>query len=234
MDIETSIQKFYSEIKFPGPYTIDDLAYYDDIVCNQYLQFYDRSMKNVKSVLDMGCGAGLNTNFLARRYPQVKIDAVDFGDGIDQATAFSQQHKITNITYHKENIYSYCPTKQYDLVYANGLLPCVPDTARAIGHIKNFVKPTGTLIFGVYNKMGKIAKRFRPVDYASDTLYADQELVPWDVSFSNKQFLNWFKHWQLQEIHPSLNNNFVDLVNLFNYKNGGLTLYKFSKERIYR
>jgi 2-polyprenyl-3-methyl-5-hydroxy-6-metoxy-1,4-benzoquinol methylase len=225
--IEQQIQKFYSEIKFPGPYTIENLAYYDEIVCNRYLDFYDRSMTGVESVLDMGCGAGLITNFLARRYPNVPIDAVDFGDGIDQAQAFSEQHGIQNISYHKKNIYFYPATKQYDLVYANGLLPCVPDTTRAIGHIKQFVKPGGTLIFGVYNKMGKVKKRYSPVLYASETLYKDQELVPWDISFSNKQFLGWFKHWQVEEIHPSIGNHFVDFVNLFNYKNGGLTLYKF-------
>jgi len=33
--------------------------------------------------------------------------------------------------------------------------------------------------------------------------------------------------WKVEQIHPSIGNYFVDAVNLFNYKNGGLTLYKF-------
>lgn len=231
MNIESSIQKFYSEIRFPGNYSIENLAYYDDIVCNKYLDFYDHCMPEKITILDMGCGTGLITNFLARRYPKAKFDAVDFCDSIDQAKQFSKTHHIKNIRYHKKNIYDYNPDKTYDFVYANGLLPCVPDTTRAVEHIKKFVKPGGTLVFGVYNKMGKIAKRFRPILYASKTLYLDQEAVPWDISFSNQEFLDRFLYgWKIEKIHPSIGNYFVDTVNLFNYKNGGLTLYKFTND----
>ena len=44
---------------------------------------------------------------------------------------------------------------------------------------------------------------------------------PFETAFTNKQTLNMCADLKLIEIFPSINNCLVDLVSLFNSKNGG-------------
>jgi hypothetical protein len=94
------------------------------------------------------------------------------------------------------------------------------------------ITPTGKLILGVYNRYGKTIKKVLPVTYRSELLRADQEDVPYEVSFSNKEFLSYFLDFKINSVYPSVNKQLVDISNLLNYKNGGLTVYNLEKEAV--
>lgn len=59
MNLESQIQKFYGEIKFPGPYTLEDFKIYDEQLFNQFLVQYEQGIPKCKRVLDIGCGSGM-------------------------------------------------------------------------------------------------------------------------------------------------------------------------------
>ena len=96
MNIETQIQNFYSEIKFPGLYSVDDLNFYQESIDNKFLSMYNTGIQGSKTILDIGCGTGFITNLLAIKNPDIKIDAVDFSDSIDFAWRFGIKNKIVN------------------------------------------------------------------------------------------------------------------------------------------
>lgn len=219
------IKEFYSKLKFPGPYTIEDLEFYDDIICNDYLKMYDNYILGASSVLDVGCGSGLITNFLARRHPHIQFDAVDFSDSIDYAMHFSEQHNITNITYYKQDFLLFDSNRQYDVVFSNGVVHHIPEYQTAIDKIKKL--SANKIVIGIYNTYGKIFKNYLPVKYGSEILYLDQEHCPFEMTFTDKEFKIHFNDYNVLEVYPSCRNKLVDFVNLFNYNNGGLTIYVF-------
>jgi 2-polyprenyl-3-methyl-5-hydroxy-6-metoxy-1,4-benzoquinol methylase len=230
-DVESQVKKFYSAIKFPGLYTIDELAFYQDVISNDFLSIYNNGIQGCTQILDVGCGTGFITNLLAIKNPNILIDAVDFSDSIEFATEFSKEHTITNVTYYKEDFFKFNAVKQYDCIICNGVLHHMPDYKTAIEKFKDMITLNGKLILGVYNRFGKAVKKIMPVTYRSELLRVDQEDTPYEINFSNQEFLNHFIEFDVNSIYPSFNNRLVDISNLVNYNNGGLTVYNLTRKQ---
>ena len=43
---------------------------------------------------------------------------------------------------------------------------------------------------------------------------------------------SYLEEFKINTIHPSINNQLVDITNLMNYANGGLTVYNLTRESI--
>jgi len=219
--IEDQIKDFYGKLRFPGTYTINDLEFFDFYNENKFLNPYVKAARQSKHVLDIGCGTGFITNLLARKFSHLEIDAVDFCDSIDIGKTFTTTHGFNNVRYFKQNFFDFVPDKSYDLIISNGVLHHMPEYKKAIEKIKSF--NTKLLVLGIYNKYGKLFKTISPVNYRSNMLYKDQEQVPFEVSFTHDEFVGMFKDYKLLQPHFM-----VDIKNLFNRKNGGLTIYTFA------
>lgn len=226
---EQAVKEFYSKIKFPGTYTPADLEFYKEDIHNPYLAIIDDAVKDSKSVLDIGCGSGFITNLLAKRHPKTVFTAIDFSDSIDYAKDFTKKYRTNNIIYFKQDFLTWNSTHTYDLVICNGVLHHIPRYKEALEKIKSL--STDKIVMGVYNPYGKLMKKVSSVDYKNETLYLDQEECPFELTFSDHQMKNMFTDYNCLKIHPSVNNNLVNLCNIFNYNNGGLTLYVWKKEK---
>lgn len=227
--LESAIQKFYSEINFPGTYAIEDLCYYDTNLCNKFLSKYNDKIRGDERILDLGCGSGFITNLIAKRHPGVFIDAIDFSDSIDYAQAFSRTHNITNIHYIKENFLDWQPTGCYDYIMSNGVLHHIEQHKEAFAKVNSILKVKGLAVIGIYNRYGKIVKSIFNVKYRHHLLYLDQETAPYETNFSHNEFLQYFKNYKLENVYPGICNHLVDFHNVFNYHNGGLTVYQLRK-----
>lgn len=227
--LEQAVKEFYGKIKFPGYYTIEDLLFYDQLLSNKFLLQYDNKIKGDERILDIGCGSGFICNLIAHRHPEVTIDAVDFSDSIDYAKAFSQAHDIRNIRYFKEDFLTWIADNQYDCIMSNGVIHHMEQHNQAFTKIDCLLKPNGLAVIGIYNPFGKLAKKIIDIKYRSELLYLDQEHAPYETAFTDSQMRSLFNNYQLESVYPSIGNHLVDLRNLFNYHNGGLTVYQFRK-----
>jgi 2-polyprenyl-3-methyl-5-hydroxy-6-metoxy-1,4-benzoquinol methylase len=227
---EKQIRDFYSEIKFPGPYNIEDFLFYDHGYTNNFLNVYDQAIQNSNTILDVGCGSGFLTNYFAYKYPNKKFVGIDFSDGIDYAKEFAKTHQITNVSYTKKNFFDAPTSKKYDCIISNGVIHHMPLYEKAIYKIKDMLEDHGVLVLGIYNKFGKLAKKFMNVTYRSELLRRDQDEAPFELSFTNSEFIKHFPEFDTAEIHPSWNNKFTDIRNLLNYHNGGLTIYRLQRK----
>ena len=229
--ISEEIKQFYSKIQFPGRYTRDDIKFYDiEGIHNIYLKEINKELVNDIDVLDVGCGTGLVSNLFASRYINANFTSVDFSDSIDYAKKFAKENNINNVKWIKKNFLDFKTTKRYDVIICCGVLHHIPEHARALDKMKKLLKPGGKLLLAVYNPFGKILKRFFKIDYNCDILYRDQELNPFELSFSNNQVHRMCSDLLFKSASPSIANKFVDLLALFNSENGGLVLYVFSNE----
>lgn len=74
-----------------------------------------------KEILEVGCDTGIMTCFLAKRFPDSHITAIDqFADGIEIARENARRLNLTNITFKQCSMLGV--KKQYDTVFAMQLL----------------------------------------------------------------------------------------------------------------
>lgn len=230
-DIAKAVAEFYGKLNFPGPYRIEDLEVYDQGMVNPFLRPYDMTVGGSCRVLDIGCGSGFISNLLAYRHKHVQFCALDFSDSINYAKEFAQKNRLSNIQYHKLDFFDFETDIKFDCIISNGVLHHIPQYQKAIDKIDSLLAIDGKLVVGLYNRFGKLLKKIIPIRYRSQLLYADQELVPFEVSFTDKQVIEMFPTMQIQSVYPSYNKKLVDVYNIFNYNNGGLTIYSFRKNK---
>src|SRR6056300_618926 len=137
MSKEQQIKDFYSKIQFPGPYEISQLQINK---MNSYIKFYNNAVQGLNDCLDIGCGTGLISNYLAKNNQNIHFDAVDFCNSIYYAKTFAQKHKIKNIKYYKKDFFNYTTKKKYDLILCTGVLHHIPDYLSAVKLIKKLAK----------------------------------------------------------------------------------------------
>lgn len=227
-----AIKDFYSNLHFPGRYTIDDLEFYqrEGVGINIYLNEIDAVMGNGLTVLDVGCGTGLVSNTFAKLYPNSSFTGVDFSDSIDYAKKISIDHDIKNTSWIKEDFLKVKLEKKYDIVICCGVMHHIPQYQDALKKLKALVKPGGRLLLALYNPLGKILKHIKKINYNSPTLFEDQENNPFELSFTKGAVINMCQDLTFEKAQPSLGNYFVDLLALFNSSNGGLTIYTFKND----
>lgn len=223
------IKEFYDQNPFPGEYTWSQLMKVAYPPGNRYLAVIDRYLGDKKTVLDVGCGTGLISNLFATRY-RGKFIGVDFSCGVDLAKQFAQINHIDNVEYYKEDFYTFNPRDQFDVVIAQSFLTHVENPLSALNKLKMHTKRGGTLIFSVYNPAGQVLKKICNLNYKNSRLKLDQTSSPLDNTHSNEYIHSKFERWTLQEIMPSINNQFVELSAFMNSRNGGLTVYVYKNE----
>lgn len=223
--LSESIKEFYDRNNFPGTYTSQQITQYN-VDTNRYIKIIDRCMTDNLSVLDVGCGTGFITNLMASKYKS-NYTGIDFSNAVDYAENFATQHQIKNVEFIQCDFFEFAPTVRYDIIIAQSFLTHIPEQQLAINKLQQLLAPGGTIILGVYNRSGKLLKNWKRIDYKNERLRLDQEANPYEVSFTHNTILKDWQKYQLMSVTPSCYNHFVDVLNLFNYKNGGLTSYVF-------
>ena len=219
-----SVKEFYDDLCFPGNYAIDDLQNYGNPIKNQYLELINKEILDGMTILDAGCGTGLISNLFALRNKNCNVTGVDFSNAIDYAEKFANDNNIDNVTFIKEDIATYKPTKKFDLVICQGVLHHIPECQTVLTKLLDSITNDGKMILGLYHPLGRLTKKFIDIDYQSDILYKDQELNPYVLTFTYNQVKKMTPGWKIIQCTPTLLNN-LSLAALFNYRNGGLTTY---------
>ncbi len=103
------------------------------------------------TVLDLGCGSGAFTTFVARVVgEQNKVYAVDIQPAmlrqLKHKLAKAENQDITNIELKQASAYELpFEDRSIDLVYMVTVLPEIPDRGRALREIRRVLKPGGIL-----------------------------------------------------------------------------------------
>ena len=106
-----------------------------------------------KTVLDLGCGAGNVTAFLAERWPDARVIGVD-----NSKEMLAKARKSTAGDARREwidaDLATYTPDEPADVVYSNAALHWQADHSRLFPRIFDWVSPGGALAVQMPNQLG--------------------------------------------------------------------------------
>ena len=116
-----------------------------------------------RSVLEVGCGAGVDLVRFARG--GADVTGVDLAESaIDLARANFEQQGLTGTFHVADGEHLPFPDNSFDLVYAHGVVQYTADPRRLVDECRRVLKPGGEAVFQVYNRiswlnaLGKLMK----------------------------------------------------------------------------
>ncbi len=101
-----------------------------------------------QTVLDVGCGGGDYSFYLAEKYPFLKIDAIDISkEGIEMAKIVQEKSNIHNINFLPSDLEELPEKKKYSLVILINVINEVKDKREFIKKSLAFVEGGGVCFY---------------------------------------------------------------------------------------
>lgn len=99
-------------------------------------------------ILEIGCGTGILTESLLKKYPHAHIDAVDIAAGM---VAFCRKRfaSESRVQWHVCDILDFEVTHQYDLIVSSSAIHWVVDLDALFNQLKEALVPAGQLAFSL-------------------------------------------------------------------------------------
>lgn len=106
--------------------------------------------ESATTVLDAGCGRGVITRFLAKRYPTAQVDGIDEnapGQSVNQAIATSAS--LRNCRFSVGDVLTYRKSDHYDLIVSVDNLEHVKDDVTVLENFHASLRESGLLVVHV-------------------------------------------------------------------------------------
>ena len=215
---------FYNEVKFPNYDDLEDYSsLYDKGIKNSFIRRIDQGLDYGVNILELGCGTGQLSLFLARG--NRKVYGVDISSGsLILGEQFRNQNKIENVFFMKMDVFDLkFKRNQFDYIITNGVLHHTKNAKEAFRCLVNVLKPGGIIMVGLYHKYGrfftvvkqKMAKYIGKNIYLFDKISRSISTKEKRDSWVTDQFLN--PHETLHtpfEVFEWFSENNIDFVNL--------------------
>ncbi len=229
--ITEKMSSFYNEVKFPNYSDIEDYAsLYDKGVANTFTRKIDDELDYGSKVLELGCGTGQLSLFLARGNRD--IYGVDISNGsLLLGENFRRENDISNVYFMKMDVFDLKFKKNtFDFTVSNGVLHHTKDARKAFRCLVDVTKPGGLIAIGLYHKYGRFFTRLKQkiakiigkniflLDKTSLKIKAkekrnswvvDQFLNPHETLHTPKETFEWFEENNVEFINliPHCDNN---------------------------
>lgn len=157
-----AVRAFYLQAPFPGYPPHDSLhGLRARAGRSAFAQLLDRSIDGDAAVLEMGCGTGQLSLFLATAGR--RIVGADLSRGsLELAEDARRRYGISSVRFVETDLRSPGLRRgAFDVVIASGVLHHTPNPRTAFKHVAALAKPGGILVVGLYNAFARIPLRLR-------------------------------------------------------------------------
>ncbi len=127
--------------------TYDEYAAVQQVTAEKVLELSNK-VPPPQSILEIGCGTGILTEKLRRRFPDKKLSALDVSAGMIKQ-AQRRVNEADSITWLIEDIKDITCQSQYNCIISSSSLHWVIPIESAFKKIKALLQPRGHLIFGL-------------------------------------------------------------------------------------
>jgi len=144
-----------------SPLPVGTREYFDEVEARKYFvephipPFADFPRWTNQKVLEIGCGIGTDTINFARQGAQVT--AVDLSEksleiAQRRVEVYGLQDRVRFFQGNAEELESFLPVEQYDLVYSFGVIHHTPKPERALAQLRKYVHRDSVLKLMVYHR----------------------------------------------------------------------------------
>ncbi|HXU14754.1 MAG TPA: methyltransferase domain-containing protein [Terriglobales bacterium] len=156
------VRRFYERTPFPNyPPSISLSWLRARAERSEFARLMDRAIPGDARVVEIGCGTGQMSLYLARS-DRVVIGADLARGSLKRAVEAAQRLKIDQVQFIETDLYR--PGMRagaFDVVYSSGVLHHTPDPSAAFAHLVRLARPGGIIVLGLYNAFARIPLRAR-------------------------------------------------------------------------
>jgi len=229
-----TVLNFYKKLPF-NVYDNCDLAVKNikNFNLKKTYPFLDKTIKNSKEIIDIGCGGGWLINVISYHYKKI-VTGLDFNKiAINHATKISKQLKNKN-NFIINDIFKMNLNKKFDLIISLGALHHTKNAMQALNRILKLGKSNSIICVGLYHKYSRkpFLEKFKKLKNRSETnLFAIYQQM--HKLTDKKHQISWFRD---QVLHPHETSHVLqEVLSIFKknkYKFIGTSINRFQRESV--
>lgn len=156
------VRRFYERAPFPGYPPRDSIEWLRTRAeRSAFARLLDRAIPPDASVVDVGCGTGQMSLYLARAN-RVVIGADLTRPSLQLATAAAQRFGLDRVQFIETDLQRPgLRAGSFDVVYSSGVLHHTRNPRASFARIAKLAKPGGMIVLGLYNAYARIPLRMR-------------------------------------------------------------------------
>ena len=156
------VRRFYEHAPFPGYPENDSLSSLRARAeRSQFARLLDKAIPGNARILEIGCGTGQMSLYLARA-DRLVIGADLTRASLELGVAAARRFKLNRVLFVETDLH--CPglrAGSFDVVYSSGVLHHTPNPRAAFARIAQLLRPGGVIVLGLYNAIARIPHRLR-------------------------------------------------------------------------
>ncbi|WP_319371338.1 malonyl-ACP O-methyltransferase BioC [uncultured Ilyobacter sp.] len=113
------------------------------------LEIFVHGSKKAYNILEVGCGTGIFSEKIMKRFPSSKIDLLDISPAMVEA-AREKLGEAPNLNFIVDDVENYNPSKKYDLIFSNATFQWIDDQSRLFDHLYSILDYGGKIAFSTF------------------------------------------------------------------------------------
>lgn len=156
------VRQFYEQTPFPGYPLRDSLEWLRARAeRSAFARLLDRAIPDDARIVDIGCGTGQMSLYLARA-KRVVIGADLTRPSLQLAAAAARRFGLDGVRFVETDLqHPGLRSGSFDVVYSSGVLHHTPDPRASFRRIAKLARPGGMIVLGLYNAIARIPLRVR-------------------------------------------------------------------------
>jgi SAM-dependent methyltransferase len=157
-----TVRRFYEQAPFPGYPPRDGIEWLRARAeRSEFARMLDRAIPGDAAILDLGCGTGQTSLYLARANRRV-VGADLTRASLRLGASAAQRFAIDNVRFIETDLHHPgLRAGAFDVVLSSGVLHHTPDPRASFARIARLARPGGMIILGLYNAIARIPLRVR-------------------------------------------------------------------------
>ncbi|WP_319204234.1 malonyl-ACP O-methyltransferase BioC [uncultured Ilyobacter sp.] len=168
------------------------------------LEIFVHGSKKEYNILEVGCGTGIFSEKILKRFPNSKIDLLDISPAMVE-TAKDKLGDSPKLNFIVDDVENYSPEKKYDLIFSNATFQWIDDQKRLFSHLYSLLDYGGKIAFSTFGNKTyfelreslstldpelKYSQKFVKLDEVIEVVNKDYRILAADEDFFIENFEN--------------------------------------------